>query len=299
MFRYEYSECPVCREGFTEDDDIAVCPVCGTPHHRECFLENKVCGNAELHSPDFVYKDKKQEIIARMEAAENEKLSRLPETDMDRADKSDEYTKAAEEMNSDAKTYQRVLLSKDEDIDAQIYNGVSERELQAFLGQSYVYHIVLFKTMILTKRKASLNIFAALLMPYYQFSRRMNVFAAFTAILAFAIDIPGTLYSLIQTGLFENTVFDADILQQIAAPLVYVYLVLRILYGFFNDYLYMRWSLAKIKKIRLSFAQPSDEYYAALAQVGNPGFIRGIVLGAITMLSLNLAFLGILYLIVK
>lgn len=46
----------MCKEAFTENDDIAVCPICGTPHHRACYKKENVCANAERHSEDFSWK---------------------------------------------------------------------------------------------------------------------------------------------------------------------------------------------------------------------------------------------------
>lgn len=45
--------CPVCGKKFTQDDDIVVCPVCGTPHHRECYNLRNACANESKHSADF------------------------------------------------------------------------------------------------------------------------------------------------------------------------------------------------------------------------------------------------------
>ncbi len=53
---YTKESCPICGKQFTETDDIAVCPVCGTPHHRECYLEQKHCSNEEKHAEGFEWK---------------------------------------------------------------------------------------------------------------------------------------------------------------------------------------------------------------------------------------------------
>lgn len=52
-FRYTNEKCPHCNNVFCEDDDIAVCPECGTPHHRACFKENGYCENRDRHGSDF------------------------------------------------------------------------------------------------------------------------------------------------------------------------------------------------------------------------------------------------------
>ena len=46
---YTGCKCPVCQKEFAAGDDIVVCPVCGTPHHRECYRQLGHCGNEKLH----------------------------------------------------------------------------------------------------------------------------------------------------------------------------------------------------------------------------------------------------------
>lgn len=54
-FRYTNQKCAVCGKVFTESDDIVVCPLCATPHHRECYKKNGECGNSDRHSEGFVW----------------------------------------------------------------------------------------------------------------------------------------------------------------------------------------------------------------------------------------------------
>lgn len=49
MSKYTGFECIACGEKFTDDDDVVVCPECGTPYHRECYVKNGKCINEELH----------------------------------------------------------------------------------------------------------------------------------------------------------------------------------------------------------------------------------------------------------
>ncbi len=48
-------KCGVCGEDFKENDDVVVCPDCGTPMHRICYKENNGCPNSEKHSENFVF----------------------------------------------------------------------------------------------------------------------------------------------------------------------------------------------------------------------------------------------------
>lgn len=49
MSEYTGSRCPACNKKFTDEDDIVVCPICGAPHHRECYNERGECVFEEEH----------------------------------------------------------------------------------------------------------------------------------------------------------------------------------------------------------------------------------------------------------
>ena len=43
----EGQDCPVCHAHLFDDDDVVFCPVCGTPHHRDCY---KAVGHCALEA---------------------------------------------------------------------------------------------------------------------------------------------------------------------------------------------------------------------------------------------------------
>ncbi len=49
MFKYSGISCPVCHEKFSENDDIVVCPDCGAPHHRACYMQTGHCAFENSH----------------------------------------------------------------------------------------------------------------------------------------------------------------------------------------------------------------------------------------------------------
>ncbi len=75
--KYANYKCPVCKDQFTEEDDIVVCPECGTPHHRECYVQNGNCANADKHGTnepievEFVDIEENEESISESEVTEN------------------------------------------------------------------------------------------------------------------------------------------------------------------------------------------------------------------------------------
>ncbi|MBQ5910912.1 MAG: DUF2628 domain-containing protein [Clostridia bacterium] len=45
-------KCAVCSAYLFSEDDIVYCPVCGAPHHRECYNSIGKCGFEEYHGTD-------------------------------------------------------------------------------------------------------------------------------------------------------------------------------------------------------------------------------------------------------
>lgn len=50
---FKDKRCPVCGVPFDENDDIVVCPECGTPQHRTCYERIGKCVNADKHGDGF------------------------------------------------------------------------------------------------------------------------------------------------------------------------------------------------------------------------------------------------------
>lgn len=49
MSKYVGQPCSSCRNVFKEDDEIVVCPECGSPYHKECYKREGRCINTFLH----------------------------------------------------------------------------------------------------------------------------------------------------------------------------------------------------------------------------------------------------------
>ena len=52
---YKNEICNGCNQPIQDGDDIVVCPVCGTPQHRECWQKSSDCVNSHLHQEGFVW----------------------------------------------------------------------------------------------------------------------------------------------------------------------------------------------------------------------------------------------------
>lgn len=52
---YSGKHCPVCKEAFENNENVVVCPECGTPHHRDCYEKTGHCINSDKHGPNFTW----------------------------------------------------------------------------------------------------------------------------------------------------------------------------------------------------------------------------------------------------
>jgi Protein of unknown function (DUF2628). len=55
MTDYTGSKCPVCGRAFAAHDDIVVCPECGAPYHRACYVEAGKCVFADKHGAHYTW----------------------------------------------------------------------------------------------------------------------------------------------------------------------------------------------------------------------------------------------------
>lgn len=53
--RYKDVACVCCGRLFTDEDDVVVCPVCGAPHHRACWMETGRCAKNDLHESGYAW----------------------------------------------------------------------------------------------------------------------------------------------------------------------------------------------------------------------------------------------------
>ena len=56
--KYTGNICKGCGEAFDDNDDVVVCPECGTPQHRECYDKENKCVCAHLHGEAYTWQGK-------------------------------------------------------------------------------------------------------------------------------------------------------------------------------------------------------------------------------------------------
>ena len=81
MFFSEGQSCPVCQKPFQKEDDIVVCPVCGAPHHRACYMETGHCHFEAAHGTPEQWS--REKATASAPKAEKEATRRCPHCGFD------------------------------------------------------------------------------------------------------------------------------------------------------------------------------------------------------------------------
>ncbi len=181
-------KCPVCNNQFTEDDDVVVCPECGTPHHRECYIHNGNCANADKHGTnepievEFVDIEEKEEPISEAEVTEN---------------KAENPQQAVQEIIEEMKGGNGDYM----------LNGKHVSFYEAAIGKNQKFYIPHFMVMDKTKKSVSWNIAGFFVPLAWCLYRKMYKFAAI--ILALYILLIGTIgFNFMSNEEFVNTVVE-------------------------------------------------------------------------------------------
>lgn len=270
--RFINKKCPVCKAPFTESADIVVCPVCGTPHHRVCYMTQNKCALEELHEKGFVWN-------GRLPDEPEPELTIQPEEPIDEhhAEYPSDVPPISEEEMLDMQD-----TDNPENPFFEFFNGIADKtlgaddvsmhELSAYSATSIYHYGQAFKSFRgMTdgkKHKVFFNVCSGLFAPVFQFYRKMDFFGV---ILLVVMTLPSVLLTLSAMGSKTGTVSEgAYLLFNIFNSAIMAVLCI------FGDYIYYRHAVKRIHKIREEFKDrpTSDEYYMALYEKGKPSFAR-------------------------
>ena len=182
---FKLYSCPVCSENFKDEDDVVVCPSCGTAHHRECWNKAGKCANEERHGEEDLFLNINH-------------MAEEPEHP-DFYEQEEKYNAYKEEIDS--------LLAEEKPQEAQkvLLFGEPVENYSAALGKNSSYYLVRFSMMEKRGLKAPWNgiaFFAPLAWSVY---RKMYKLAAL--VFALYVLLFGALsFSIFQSGeLIEAT----------------------------------------------------------------------------------------------
>ncbi len=303
---YKGEKCPVCGEIFTADDDIVVCPECGTPHHRECYAAENKCANEEYHSTGRKWERSVQSKPLYRICPVCNYPNRMTDSNCQRCGK---------ELNDDAAVSQNENTYENSDdnmrepfsveiegmIDPLKYlgfdpnedmGGASMQEVNDFVGTSTIYYLPKFKRMKDDGTKPSFNFFSLVFPTLYFANRKMWGWAILAAILGVLLNLPADLLLYIEEFPDELSSFissNKHMIQAVSDICLVADIGIRALFCFFANWLYFRFAVNSVKKHKTS-GRPAS-------MIKTAGGIRPVNMLIITAIKygIGLAVLAALY----
>ena len=228
MTRYTGNHCPVCEQAFTDEDDIVVCPDCGTPYHRACWQKVGACMHKSEHAAGFEWQP---EFGPEAEKAAHEATCPncgthnqpgaaqcshcgcpLPKDDGPRPDPKDEDTQVPiyardpstvhKPDNSRTTPGPRIDTYTADDNGGicrreigpeDTIDGIKAKDWAAYVGRSPMYYLMQFFRMSMTKQKVTVCLSAFLFGPAYLLYRKMWKEGLLTALLSLVLSVPSLI----------------------------------------------------------------------------------------------------------
>lgn len=255
----EGKKCPVCDSYLFAEDDIVFCPICGLPHHRDCFKAVGHCAKEHLHGTPEQYDGKAEETNTQKTAEEAKPNDESICPNCKNRLKEDMLVcpYCGRPKNARIFTFDALGgIKAGEDLGG----GVTAGEAAEFVKINTVRYIPKFFT--LKNRKVSWN-WAAFLFPEGWFlSRKMYLKGAFFTALTVAAQI--CTMPLLMLGSNATNSSYAEITQEIIknlsvtgnGPLILTFigttthLIGRIIAGLFGDHIYKKHVISTITNLK-------------------------------------------------
>lgn len=298
-FKYKNVICEHCRKELGENDDVVICPVCGTPCHRECYLEHGGCPHESEHAEGYVWKS--------------------PNADEQVNDDNTKVcTRCGARNRPDAVScqlcgapfdlgFQRERIHESEYGDTEFdVDGVSSKEIAAYLGTSSRGFMPKFRALLQNGGGfRTWNLPAFFLGPFYFFYRRINKVGLILLAILAAVYVPNIIYTLeffkayYMPQVFGVTVEYSQQILKIFGPMATVSDVIRMALHVYccvqaNKFFLDR-VLYDIKDMQVKFpaGERNQGYFQALSYRGKPAAMRAaiILLGMFALLYIAISVL--------
>ena len=244
---FKDNQCPVCGLNFTDEDDIVVCPECGTPYHRACWKEQGACINTVLHETGQSWMEQHKEVLRERRRAEKHIEEEEQAEEREREGGTREGMSAMFDgvrLNPNNPT---VGLDPDED-----YEGVPMKSLAAFVSTNRLYYLPLFRFMKRYGKKMSFNLVSFIVPELYFAHRKMWGAGLITVFLNLFLNIPYVI--AFATANYNVTIPWADVqtagFQTCLETCWWIEGAMKVMFFLFSNYLYYRFAIRKARAIR-------------------------------------------------
>lgn len=315
MDRYSSIDCPICEKPLSGGEDIVVCPTCGAPYHRSCFLSEGSCVFTELHERGEDWQPPKKE--EKFDGNAELRCSRcgtinpqnglfcqvcgnqLNDTSPENASQPGQIAPppfgmgggfAPPGMPLNPFTTPFGGVSPDEVID-----DIPAKDLAVFVGRNSHYYLPRFKD-IVTKKSRIINWSAFIFHGGFFIYRKMYGIGIIAILLSVLLSIPNTLILYQTMTATADLAFSMPIsfesLRNLNMVCTFLVLALRLGCGLYANTLYKKHAYKKIKKEQEK-SLPETEYLALLTKKGSVAIklVTGLLVGYMVLNIVSMYFM--------
>lgn len=274
---YTNELCTKCGKPFRPEDDVVVCPECGSPYHRACWEEAGACVNTALHQSGGSWQAQQEARSREMQRRECPRChyKNLPDATFCsgcgmplQAPGAGNPQDARVEMAGVRIDPEQPLLGLDPDEDL---GGATVAEMGDFIGSNQLYYLSLFAAMKRTGKKISFNAMALFFPHIFFVNRKMWLWTVISLVVQFVLGIPAALYTLGQMegfSLIANLFHTKSLFfQLLVSGCSLLDLGFSVLMCLFANYLYRQHAVKKITKLRAR-NYPQSQYREAVKRAG-------------------------------
>ncbi|MBQ9083810.1 MAG: zinc-ribbon domain-containing protein [Clostridia bacterium] len=269
--------CPLCGKPLTENDDIVVCPDCGTPHHRACWKAHGQCGCPEHHTTAH-------ETCSEPAAPETSEIPEIPEVQKPEVqvcfycrtdnDPDARFCHHCGHPLSPAPDMPGVRLIFDPlggvKPDAQI-DGVSAKDLADVVGPRSSYYLPIFQRIAKKQRPLPLNLSALFFDMQWLFIRKMYLPAIGITLLELALAAP-SIWGFVVTFIAGEALNFSSSFWLLYDACRFLKWVPRIALALFGNTLYQSHCVAKVQSLRQKYPDDAEFRTKARSQGGTSRF---------------------------
>ncbi len=273
QMKYKGEKCFLCSNDFNDDDDVVVCPECGTPYHRECYRQAGSCINHQLHESGESWHENHVK-ADEPENINNDTAEIVINSNSGNSDTWDNSEQAFENTENDFLKFDmnKPFFGLDPNED---FEGACMSEIFAFVKTNTIYYIPIFKKMKSMGSKISFNL-TSFFFPYFYFAnRKMWLMTIISVCIMLLLQIPSALISLsdnIAYGIFDETMiqYAQSVLKNLLTFIndnyntietfawicnigIYIFRFAMCLLG---NWLYYRFTIKSVNKIKLRCSDP-------------------------------------------
>lgn len=264
---YIGEKCAACGNVFTEDDDVVVCPDCGSPHHRDCYKSVGKCANIDFHFSGKKWERKltkpRDIVVCSVCRFPNPKgtekcercgsdLTEKPQTEEEAPSETmqEPFAGLFDEDLGEARPY--LGFDPDEDL-----GGATVKEVSDFVRTNTIYYLPIFKRMKDIGTKLSFNLTCLLFPSLYFANRKMWGWAMLAVFISVLMSIPGALIYALETeqltdyaSLLSFIEANRAIIEKLDIICSAVDFFVKLMFCLFGNSIYFKYIVRSLKRIK-------------------------------------------------